>query len=95
VVELLRGHKAHSQDQEEKSGCDFDFSLGKFHLCDLIRYGILLRLLDQDEQKKPGRYERVSTTATIQRMNWSVVFLRAAQSPGRWLSRAAAYHRQN
>jgi hypothetical protein len=54
LVEFLRGRKVHSQDQKEKNGCESDSSLGEFHFCDLIRYGILLRLLDQDEQKKPG-----------------------------------------
>jgi hypothetical protein len=36
LVEFLRGHKVHSQNQKEKNGCEPDFSLGKFHFCDLI-----------------------------------------------------------
>jgi len=40
----------------------------------------LLRLSDQHEQKKPGRYERVSN-ATIQYMNLSIVFLAQHKAP--------------
>jgi hypothetical protein len=45
---LLRGHKVHSQDQKEKNGCGFDFSLGKFHFCDLILFWFMLRLSNND-----------------------------------------------
>jgi len=40
----------------------------------------LLRLSDQHEQKKPGRYERVSN-ATIQYMNLLIVFLAQHKAP--------------
>jgi len=50
--------------------------------------------VEQDEQMKPGRYERVSTLQDPMHEFVESVFLRAAQSPGSQLSVAGVYARQ-
>jgi hypothetical protein len=75
--------------KKRKTDANLIFPWGSFISVTSLLW-ILLRLLDQDEQMKPGLYKRIDT-ATIQCMYLLVVFLRAAQSPGSQLSVAGVY----